>query len=338
MLEFFLEHAYLDHRGWNLIFYTGKKPLVSAKIEALTGTNVCVIKSRPNVHTIIRNIIYGIESGRGKPELYMPDQKSGAVEAMVEKLLEMDEQPGLTVGDKVDELSALASKMGYMFNDLATHLGKTLAADPGATTEFSESGGLRSSTTLPLLNPTPNLRDSVILDNFRKVPFSQSARFLDVEQGIPGAAVAEDDDGDEDLTVEDRRSQFKQSRSAVFYRSKMGSGRFRQRGLRGGDGCSFRRRTPQHSQRRLGEDELPVLSRGTGQRRLSAEAIAGGVTLAFQPWNDIAHADEYCKALSDDCKANWGIMYCGGANAIEKQLRRTAAEYELDFHSEAFAW
>jgi predicted ferric reductase len=45
MLEFFLEHLYLDHDGWNLIFYTGKAPLNPA-LEEL-NTNVRIIKSRP---------------------------------------------------------------------------------------------------------------------------------------------------------------------------------------------------------------------------------------------------------------------------------------------------
>ncbi len=45
MLEFFLEHLYLDHDGWNLIFYNGKAPLNPA-LEEL-NTNVRIIKSRP---------------------------------------------------------------------------------------------------------------------------------------------------------------------------------------------------------------------------------------------------------------------------------------------------
>ena len=42
--RFFLEHMYLDHDGWNLIFYTGKEPLTSA-IES-ANTNVKIIKGR----------------------------------------------------------------------------------------------------------------------------------------------------------------------------------------------------------------------------------------------------------------------------------------------------
>ncbi len=42
--RFFLEHMYLDHDGWNIIFYTGKEPLTSA-IES-ANTNVKIIKGR----------------------------------------------------------------------------------------------------------------------------------------------------------------------------------------------------------------------------------------------------------------------------------------------------
>jgi hypothetical protein len=62
MLEFFLKHLYLDYDGWNLIFYTGKAPL-NPVLEEL-NTNVCIIKSRPDLCIAIPNIIYRIESGR----------------------------------------------------------------------------------------------------------------------------------------------------------------------------------------------------------------------------------------------------------------------------------
>jgi hypothetical protein len=42
--RFFLEQMYLEHDGWNLIFYTGKTPLSSA-IES-ARTNIRVISRR----------------------------------------------------------------------------------------------------------------------------------------------------------------------------------------------------------------------------------------------------------------------------------------------------
>ncbi|KAL7535065.1 hypothetical protein ACHAXR_006247 [Thalassiosira sp. AJA248-18] len=59
MLEFFLEHLYLDHDGWNLIFYTGKEPLASDIEES--NPNVRVINGRPQLSSLIPNIVYGNE-------------------------------------------------------------------------------------------------------------------------------------------------------------------------------------------------------------------------------------------------------------------------------------
>jgi hypothetical protein len=69
-LEFFLRHLYLDHDGWNLIFYTGKEEL-EENVDIFSNTNVCIILGRPKLAKLIPNIIYGIESERGLPEQRM---------------------------------------------------------------------------------------------------------------------------------------------------------------------------------------------------------------------------------------------------------------------------
>ena len=52
---------YLDHDGWNLIFYTGKEPLPPGIIEVYNA-NVRVVRGRPQLSSLIPNIIYGNES------------------------------------------------------------------------------------------------------------------------------------------------------------------------------------------------------------------------------------------------------------------------------------
>ncbi len=51
---------YLDHSGWNLIFYTGKAPLTSSIEEC--NASVRVVKGRPQLSSLIPNIIFGVES------------------------------------------------------------------------------------------------------------------------------------------------------------------------------------------------------------------------------------------------------------------------------------
>jgi hypothetical protein len=122
MLEFFLERAYLDHNGWNLIFYTGQAPLLQTILDSVRGTNVCIIHGRPRISSVILNIIYGIESGIGKPERYLPSQKAIATERLIEKCKELEEVPGLSNSDKLKELAFLASQLGFLFTDIVRHL------------------------------------------------------------------------------------------------------------------------------------------------------------------------------------------------------------------------
>ena len=64
MIEFFLaRYHYLDHQfGFNFIFYTGKTPLSETLLEGLPA-NVEIIQSRPNLETLIPDIIHANECG-----------------------------------------------------------------------------------------------------------------------------------------------------------------------------------------------------------------------------------------------------------------------------------
>ena len=121
MLQFFLEHAYLDNRGWNLIFYTGKAPLVSSLINLAT-TNVCIIHSRPKLDQLVPNIVYGIESGEGRPERYLPDQKVEATHLLREELNKLDMVPEMTPKQKICNLAEYAEDLGYTFYDLVHNM------------------------------------------------------------------------------------------------------------------------------------------------------------------------------------------------------------------------
>ena len=81
MLEFFLEHLYLDHDGWNLIFYTGAAPLKPSMERG--NANIRVIKGRPNLPSLIPNVIYGNESRRASFRLW---EESEEQQVLVKKL------------------------------------------------------------------------------------------------------------------------------------------------------------------------------------------------------------------------------------------------------------
>jgi hypothetical protein len=69
-----MDHLYLNNDdGWILIFYTGKERLTRVIENHLTSTTI-LIKRRPDLFTLIPNIIYGIESGLGVPESMKPSK------------------------------------------------------------------------------------------------------------------------------------------------------------------------------------------------------------------------------------------------------------------------
>jgi ferric-chelate reductase len=114
LLRFFLQHLYLDHQGWNLIFYTGSKKLPGIVIDSVADTNVCIIEGRPKLQEVIPNIIYGIESGLGLPERYSPETKMVASEMLAERFQARQIDEGLDGRHNVaEDLACYASELGF---------------------------------------------------------------------------------------------------------------------------------------------------------------------------------------------------------------------------------
>jgi hypothetical protein len=97
MLEFFLERFELDPKGWNLIFYTGKAKLFGPFEHLSAIKNVRIIRGRPDLLTVIPNIIYNIESGKGLPEKSLLCHKDTVIEMLAEHMYQLDESSGGTV-------------------------------------------------------------------------------------------------------------------------------------------------------------------------------------------------------------------------------------------------
>lgn len=121
LLEFVLRHMYLDHQGWNLIFYTGNNKLRMPNMDVLTNTNVCIIDGRPRLHEVIPNIIYGIESKRGLPENYTPNTRAVASKLLADRLIDFKSSIDLYnsgnrlagVDEAAEDLSSFASELGF---------------------------------------------------------------------------------------------------------------------------------------------------------------------------------------------------------------------------------
>ena len=63
LYRFFLDHMYLEHGGWNLIFYTGKKQLTldAEEWSNVHSSNCRIVKGRPDLSYLVPNIIFGNE-------------------------------------------------------------------------------------------------------------------------------------------------------------------------------------------------------------------------------------------------------------------------------------
>ena len=134
MLEFFLERFELDSEAWNLIFYTGREPIMPA-LDQL-HTNVRIIKSRPDLESILPNIIFGIESKQGLPETYT------SPEAWRRKqLLQVVMDTGKSSTEVAAALRNLAIRYGLNF----TQMCKEIAFGAGMPLPESLKAQLRES-------------------------------------------------------------------------------------------------------------------------------------------------------------------------------------------------
>eukprot|EP00804_Cyclotella_cryptica_P000650 CCRYP_014685-RA/>CCRYP_014685-RA protein AED:0.01 eAED:0.01 QI:801/0.66/0.75/1/1/1/4/491/480 len=117
VLEFFMDHLYLNNEGgWILIFFTGKERLSPAIENHLTSSTI-LIKRRPDLHHLIPNIIYGIESGLGVPESMKPSEKSRVKGLIANKVREL-EASGFSEEEIIEELTILAHESGFLLSNM----------------------------------------------------------------------------------------------------------------------------------------------------------------------------------------------------------------------------
>lgn len=58
-----------------------------------------------------------------------------------------------------------------------------------------------------------------------------------------------------------------------------------------------------------------------------------------RPWEEQPAAEHFVLALDKKRILNtWGVMYCGGSKSVENKLRKISNKYDLELHTETFAW
>jgi len=299
MLEFFMERLYLDHSGWNLIFYTGNEPLNPA-LEEL-NTNVRVIKSRPNLHVVIPNIIYGIESATGLPETYLPSELESVKELLIERIREFDSKEDMTDAEKLKNLTALARNRGFLFTELLHDL---MSAEMNVLMESTASqksievrlgnGDIQDATTsvfrsgMRRRTKNPTISEDFVLDQVRELSpkFTTSSRNLQQDFKCP--------------THQDDNTALKQQDSASKHRRSSTWASLQQKGL------------SQYITTEFNPWEEP---KGFNSRK-----------------NYVKNLDE------NTVLSTWGILYCGGSPHVERALKRVSEEYHVALNTESFYW
>ena len=126
MLEFFIQHGEFSKRGWNLLYYTGKEPLVlddydddGGEIIAANGARLHIVRGRPDLAKVLPNLIYSIESGTAVPEAFVEDKKVEVMRMLQEKLVDLDEDEELGDREKLQLLINHSSSLGFLFTDIA---------------------------------------------------------------------------------------------------------------------------------------------------------------------------------------------------------------------------
>ena len=105
--------------------------------------------------------------------------------------------------------------------------------------------------------------------------------------------------------------------------------------------------------RKFGENNDPMTlekyleKEAMARKRTAAAAEARGLRFSLlsmdkhKPWEkgeETEKAIEFCKDQEKAVLSTWGMLYCGGAPAVEKQLTEISKKYKIALNSESFSW
>ena len=376
MLEFFLDHLYLCHDGWNIIYYSGKAPLNPA-LEDLTWSNVRVIKGRPDLETVIVNIVYGIESSVGKPEAYTPGERTRVEALILEHIEELDTMFADEHQQKIVELTMFASSHGFILWDLMTEkekvkndienqinlfhneqhrtsayeLGIDKYSDHPSSISFnvveyaSDLGVVKSDNDLSapqfneILSTGPAAENIVISasdKNLNTVPDAENNYGFGYPTEMPSELNK--------IQHRNRSLDLSNLHRTKYRKRSMGSRNFHDHdsGLRCG---SFRN---------IFDDEEVrsgiIFSNSSGfqvEKKVSnlrsmlmrKESIIVGSSFTPSDKKHFKEAENFLQNLDKkSVLSTWGILYCGGNKLVSKDLKLISEKYNVALNLETFAW
>lgn len=346
MLEFFIKHAVLSHKGWNLVFYTGKEQLLGIEDVVVTasGATIHIIRQRPNLHFVIPNIIYGIESGTSMPEEFIPDDKIVAMELLQEKLMELESDSELDSHEKLSEVVNYCDELGYLFSDLISTL--------------PNHEELTKTSTLASMGNKSNQQVLDAILNFKSDNLQSSSR----------SSVGDSGDKRNMFAGQKGGGSIRSSSRNVLYNASR-----RRLGGSGSGGALRRRRTSSGSrssgnERARGRESITTSTWGALAASVQAVQAMKGLgglgglgildedseevdveepkmlsmfeqmEIPFKPWEYNQEAEEYVKKMGENELSTWGVLYCGGKSPLFRALQKAARKANIEMHEESFEW
>jgi ferric-chelate reductase len=316
MLVFFLKNAKLDHKGFNLIFYTGKDPLPSTIENHNSNANLQIIRQRPNISGLIPNIIRYIDQhGKSEHEEAIPDKKELAlalVKEQSDRILVRDGAVSLSVRDRVAELTDYAAELGYSLIELVGPL------DTVDEARGSKKAKKSTRKTVQLPDGTNDL-ESIETVRKAKGKGSHSTVVLDPDVADPGISTPyiDRDNQAADLIMA-KINGFNQRASEI---------------LRQYDAqcdCPADHIVYPHHRHSIW--------RTNNFCKMVDDSRAEPAARRPNIWESDPAARLHVKRMALDDLETYGLMYCGGRSPLLEAVQKEAKDLNVVLHQEAFDW
>lgn len=289
----------------NVGINTGKEPINPA-LEELQ-TNVRIIKQRPNLFSVIPNIIYGIESKKGLPEEYLSPEPPNMM-LLKADLAEMASDPHQSQRDKLRNLHRISQKHGYSFTEVCRQL-EAAPLSPMASARGAKLDAPLSESE----HGSPVAQQSKTAE-----PQRESEQETGIQARVlPGTSLAPVQEG-------------VSSESSVA--GVVGSVKWR----------PAPDRDPSHELVTRLQSATNALLSGFSMRRAPAELTRSPSVYSRIFGEANAQSDRevqrYILKLDRSVINTWGILYCGGSQPVQDALTSISSKYKINLSCESFAW